>query len=76
MDNEKLYKYIKLAKAGDKDALNQLVDNNIEHIKLVSSKHKTDDNNIDDLIHIGVTGFIKGVITYEEEKKHRFYGVC
>lgn len=61
--------YIKKAKAGDKEARNQLIEHNLRLVAHIVKKFESAGHDVDDLIGIGTVGLIKGIDTYSENKK-------
>lgn len=61
--------YIKKAKAGDKEARNQLIEHNLRLVAHIVKKFESTGHDVDDLIGIGTVGLIKGIDTYSENKK-------
>ena len=62
-------KYIKLAKQGDKEARNKLIEHNLRLVAHIVKKFEVTGHDTDDLIGIGTIGLIKGIDTYSENKK-------
>ena len=69
LPEEKELEYIKLAKKGDKDARNKLIEHNLRLVAHIVKKFEATNNDVDDLIGIGTVGLIKGIDTYSENKK-------
>lgn len=69
LPEDKEQKYIKLAKKGDKDARNKLIEHNLRLVAHIVKKFEATNHDIDDLIGIGTIGLIKGIDTYSENKK-------
>ena len=57
-------KYIELAKLGDKDARNKLIEHNLRLVAHIVKKFDYKNVDQDDLISIGTIGLIKGVDSY------------
>ena len=68
LTSEEEEKYIKLAKAGDKDARAKLIEHNLRLVAHIVKKFDTSTNDVDDLIGIGTVGLIKGIDTYSPNK--------
>lgn len=68
LTGEEEEKYIKLAKAGDKDARAKLIEHNLRLVAHIVKKFETSTNDVDDLIGIGTVGLIKGIDTYSPNK--------
>ncbi|MDO5568516.1 MAG: RNA polymerase sporulation sigma factor SigK [bacterium] len=69
-------KYIKLAKLGDIDARNKLVEHNLRLVAHIVKKFDATNHNIDDLIGIGTIGLIKGIDTYSLKHNVRITTYC
>lgn len=61
--------YIKRAKDGDLEARNKLIEHNLRLVAHIVKKFESTNQDIDDLIGIGTIGLIKGIDTYELNKK-------
>lgn len=61
-------KYVELARNGDIEARNKLIEHNLRLVAHIVKKYDTKTNETDDLISIGTIGLIKGVDSYS--KKH------
>ena len=68
LTSEEEERYIKLAKAGDKDARAKLIEHNLRLVAHIVKKFETNTNDVDDLIGIGTVGLIKAVDTYSLNK--------
>lgn len=69
LPEEKEQEYIKLAKKGDKEARNKLIEHNLRLVAHIVKKFEATGHDIDDLIGIGTVGLIKGIDTYSDNKK-------
>lgn len=69
LPEDKELEYIKLAKRGDKDARNKLIEHNLRLVAHIVKKFEVTGHDTDDLIGIGTVGLIKGIDTYSENKK-------
>ena len=69
LTEDKEQEYIKLAKKGDKDARNKLIEHNLRLVAHIVKKFEATNHDVDDLIGIGTIGLIKGIDTYSENKK-------
>ena len=69
LPEEKELEYIKLAKNGDKEARNKLIEHNLRLVAHIVKKFEITGHDTDDLIGIGTVGLIKGIDTYRENKK-------
>lgn len=54
---------------GDKEARNKLIEHNLRLVAHIVKKYDTKDTMTDDLISIGTIGLIKGIDTYNGDKK-------
>ena len=64
-------KYLRLAKSGDKQAKNKLVEHNLRLVAHVIKKYYAAEPDRDDLISIGTIGLIKAVNTFDVDKGAR-----
>lgn len=64
-------KYLRLAKNGDKQAKNKLIEHNLRLVAHVIKKYYASDPDRDDLISIGTIGLIKAVNTFDVDKGAR-----
>lgn len=69
LPEEQELEYIKLAKNGDKEARNKLIEHNLRLVAHIIKKFEVTGHDTDDLIGIGTIGLIKGIDTYRENKK-------
>lgn len=63
-------KYLELYKNGDESAKNILIEHNLRLVAHIAKKY-SNENNIDDLISVGIIGLIKGINTFSPEKNPR-----
>ena len=68
LPKEEEEKYILLAKEGDKEARNKLIEHNLRLVAHIVKKFESTGHDIDDLIGIGTIGLIKGIDTYSPNK--------
>ena len=68
LSKEEEDKYVELARMGNKDARNMLIEHNLRLVAHIVKKYDNKSENSDDLISIGTIGLIKGVDSYS--KKH------
>lgn len=68
LSKEEEEKFIILAKAGDKEARNKLIEHNLRLVAHIVKKFEATGHDIDDLIGIGTIGLIKGIDTYSINK--------
>lgn len=64
-------KYLELAKDGDVDARNVLVEHNLRLVAHIVKKYYTQSADQDDLISIGTIGLIKGISSFNPDKNVR-----
>lgn len=64
-------KYLELAKQGDNDARNVLVEHNLRLVAHIVKKYYTQSGDQDDLISIGTIGLIKGISSFDPDKNVR-----
>lgn len=64
-------KYLELAKNGDNDARNILVEHNLRLVAHIVKKYYTQSADQDDLISIGTIGLIKGISSFNPDKNVR-----
>ena len=63
--------YLALAKAGDLDARNVLIERNLRLVAHIMKKYYAVDADQEDLISIGTIGLIKGISTFDPDKGAR-----
>lgn len=63
--------YLSLAKAGDLDARNVLIERNLRLVAHIMKKYYAVDADQEDLISIGTIGLIKGISTFDPDKGAR-----
>ena len=61
--------YITKACNGDKEARNKLIEHNLRLVAHIVKKFETKEYDVDDLIGIGTIGLIKGIDTYNGDRK-------
>ena len=64
---EELY-YLMLAKQGDENAKNKLIEHNLRLVVFLAKKYDNTKTDIEDLVSIGSIGLIKGINTYKIDK--------
>ncbi len=64
-------KYIQLFMQGDMDARNVLIERNLRLVAHIIKKYYTQTSEQDDLISIGTIGLIKGISTYNPDRRVR-----
>lgn len=69
-------KYIELAKTGDKEARNKLIEHNLRLVAHIVKKYDTKKEDADDLISIGTIGLIKGIDSYSYKHGTRITTYC
>lgn len=60
--------YLPLARAGDEDARNILIERNLRLVAHIMKKYYAQTSDQEDLISIGTIGLIKGISTFDPEK--------
>jgi len=60
--------YLRLCKAGDKEARDKLIEHNLRLVAHIVKKYNMVDKETDDLISIGTIGLIKAIDTFDDEK--------
>ena len=68
LSKEEEDKYVELARKGDIEARNKLIEHNLRLVAHIVKKYDNKNNDVDDLISIGTIGLLKGVDSYS--KKH------
>lgn len=69
-------KYIKLAKDGDIEARNKLIEHNLRLVAHIVKKYENRKDDIEDLISIGTIGLIKGIDSYSYKHGTRITTYC
>ncbi len=77
LKNEEMVRLMALAKAGDEDARQQLVEGNLRLVLSVIQRFGSRGENPDDLFQVGCIGLLKAISNFDETKQVRFstYGV-
>ena len=65
-------KYLELAKKGDENARNLLIEHNLRLVSYIVRKQYSGSNEQEDLVSIGIIGLIKAVETFNVEKSVNF----
>ena len=68
LTEEEETKYLEKMQNGDEEARNILVEHNLRLVAHIVKKY-SDNSNADDLISIGTIGLIKGINSYNSDKK-------
>ena len=68
--------YLEQYAQGDLEARNKLVEHNLRLVSHILKKYYVQASDQDDLISIGTIGLIKGVSTYQMDKKVRLATYC
>lgn len=68
LSNEEEVKYLTLAKEGDREARNKLIEHNIRLVVFLAKKYENTGYDLEDLVSIGSIGLIKGINTYKIDK--------
>lgn len=63
--------YLAKYREGDMEARNLLIEHNLRLVAHVAKKYQTPEQDMDDLISIGIIGLIKAVMTFDSEKNSR-----
>ena len=69
LSSEEERKYLELMKNGDEEARNILIERNLRLVVYIAKKFENTGIGIEDLISIGTIGLMKGVNTFNSEKK-------
>lgn len=76
LTKEEEKKYIELAKNGNKDARNKLIEHNLRLIAHIVKKYEHKKEDSDDLISIGTIGLIKGIDSYSYQHGTKLTTYC
>ena len=76
LSNEDEIKYLTLAKEGDINARNKLIEHNIRLVVFLAKKYDNTGENLEDLVSIGSIGLIKGINTYKMDKNIKLATYC
>lgn len=76
LTKEEEEKCIELAKKGDKDARNKLIEHNLRLVAHIVKKYEHKKEDADDLISIGTIGLIKGVDSFSYKHGTRLTTYC
>lgn len=76
LSKEEEEKYIELAKNGDKNARNMLIEHNLRLVAHIVKKYDHKTNDVDDLISIGTIGLIKGIDSYSYKHGTKITTYC
>ena len=63
--------YLAKYREGDMEARNLLIEHNLRLVAHVAKKYQAPEQDMDDLISIGIIGLIKAVMTFDSEKNSR-----
>ncbi len=69
-------KYLLLAKEGNIDARNKLIEHNIRLVVFLAKKYENTGYDLEDLVSIGSIGLIKGINTYKMDKNIKLATYC
>lgn len=69
-------KYLLLAKNGDMEARNKLIEHNIRLVVFLAKKYENTGYDLEDLVSIGSIGLIKGINTYKMDKNIKLATYC
>lgn len=76
LSKEEEEKYITLAKTGDSEARNKLIEHNLRLVAHIVKKYENKKEDLDDLISIGTIGLIKGIDSYSYKHGTRITTYC
>ena len=76
LTKEEEEKYLSLAKIGDKEARNKLIEHNLRLVAHIVKKYDHQKGEEDDLISIGTIGLIKGVDSFSYKKGVKLTTYC
>lgn len=76
LSREEEKKYVELARLGDKEARNKLIEHNLRLVAHIVKKYDHHKGEEDDLISIGTIGLIKGVDSYSYKHGTRITTYC
>lgn len=68
LSKEEELKYLILAKKGDEEAKNKLIEHNLRLVVFLAKKYENTGYDLEDLVSIGSIGLIKGIETYKIDK--------
>ena len=71
LSEEEERKYLALAKEGDLEARNLLIERNLRLVAHIMKKYYAQTDDQEDLISIGTIGLIKGISTFDPDKGTR-----
>ena len=76
LSSEEELKYLNLAKKGDLEARNKLIEHNIRLVVFLAKKYENTGYELEDLVSIGSIGLIKGINTYKIDKNIKLATYC
>ena len=76
LSKEEENKYLMLAKEGDLEARNKLIEHNIRLVVFLAKKYENTGYDLEDLVSIGSIGLIKGINTYKMDKNIKLATYC
>ena len=76
LPEEEELEYIRLAKSGDKEARNKLIEHNLRLVVFLAKKYENTGVDLEDLVSIGSIGLIKGINTYKMDKNIKLATYC
>ena len=76
LSQEEETKYLLLAKEGDINARNKLIEHNIRLVVFLAKKYENTGVDLEDLVSIGSIGLIKGINTYKIDKNIKLATYC
>ena len=76
LSKEEELNYVILARSGNMEARNKLIEHNLRLVAHIVKKFETKTDDIDDLIGIGTVGLIKGIDTYKMNHNVKITTYC
>ena len=76
LSNEEEIHYLTLAKNGDEEARNKLIEHNVRLVVFLAKKYDNTGVDLEDLVSIGSIGLIKGINTYKMDKNIKLATYC
>jgi len=76
LSNEEETKYLLLARDGDMEARNKLIEHNVRLVVFLAKKYENTGYELEDLVSIGSIGLIKGINTYKMDKNIKLATYC
>ena len=76
LSSEEETKYLLLARDGDMEARNKLIEHNVRLVVFLAKKYENTGYDLEDLVSIGSIGLIKGINTYKMDKNIKLATYC